>query len=261
MLRRQWTSWLLALVALALVGAGCNGGSPRVTTAGLLPEGEQGGVYLALGDSIAAGTGASDAANTSYVALVAAALRERFGDTLEVDSLAVGGHTTQDLIDDQLAPAVARLGEGDVRLVTVTIGGNDLYQYSASAACVADPGDPACPLEDGLLDVERRLDRILGDLRAAGPEAAIVIQAYPNLFSGTGHEFERSADKAFGLLNGVIGSVAARHDVLVADPRAAFEGKGNDLTHILDPTPDFHPNDAGHRAIAGAYLEVLGLGE
>jgi lysophospholipase L1-like esterase len=254
---RGWTLPFLAF-ALALMIA-CDGGSSSVTTSSLLPEGEEGGVYLALGDSIAEGEGASDSETTDYVAQVAEALRSLYGDSIEVQSLAVGGHTTQDLIDTQLAPAIQALTQGDVRLVTVTIGGNDLFQYSADPDCVADPADADCPLEAGLVDVERRLDQILAELRQAGPDATIVIELYPNLFSGTGHAFSRSADTAFGLLNGVIEGVARRNEVLVADPVLAFEGKGGEYTHTLDPTPDFHPTDAGYKAIAGAFLDVLGL--
>ena len=251
--------WAIAVFALAFVAAACQGGESN--GAGVPPLALDGpsGVYIALGDSIAAGAGASNADSTSYVSLVAEALRARYGETLAVESLAVPGHTTEDLIAQQLPAAIARMREGDVGVVTLTIGGNDLEQYAAHAACVRDPSTPACPLEDGLLEVERRLSRILQELRAADPETTIVVQAYPNLYSGTGHEFERPADIAFNLLNGVITSVAARHDVLVADPRAAFLLNGNVLTHLLDRTPDAHPNDAGYRAIAAAFLEALGL--
>ena len=127
---------------LALGATACNGGSSRVTTAGLFPDDATGGVYLALGDSIAAGSGASDPATTSYAGLIASELRDEFGPELELRSLAVGGHTTQDLISNQLDPALEALRAGDVRLVTLTISGNDLNQVQDSPdapACIQDP--------------------------------------------------------------------------------------------------------------------------
>ena len=251
---------LLASFALAFAG-GANACGESTSNAGLFSDSD-GGVYLALGDSVAAGSGASDASATSYVGLVDKALREPLGDGLELRSLAAGGHTTQDLIDQQLPGAVAALKNGEVLLVTITIGGNDLNILQSSpdaATCIADVNDPKCPVAGILAGTEQRLDSILGTLRAAAPDVPIVIEVYPNLFSGTGHPFEKAAGMAFGKLDEVIARAAAANDVLIADPRAAFEGKGGELTHTLDPTPDFHPNDAGHRAIAEAFLEVLGL--
>ena len=257
----RWAVALLGLAALAFAGLACeSGGSSEpaaVTPTSPLPD-ATGGVYLALGDSIAGGGGASDA-SASYVALVTQALRSRFGEELALHSLAVASHTTQALIELQLPQALERLEAGDVRLITLTIALNDLGVYFVDETCLPDPSVPACPLEGGLLGVEQRLDRILGELREAGPGATIVILAYPNFYSGTGHQLERPAEIAFDLLNGVISTVAKRHNVLVADPRAAFQDRGNELTHLLDAEPDFHPNDAGHRVIADAFLAVLGV--
>ena len=246
----------VAALLLLLVLSACGGGSSSLP---VIFDDADGGVYVSLGDSVAAGSGASDPATTSYVGLVAEALRAKFGDTLTVESLATGGHTTQMLIDGQLDAAVALLQVGDVRLVTITIGGNDLGIYAADPACVLDPANPECPLEDGLLEVEGRLDTIFGRLREAAPDVPIVVQLYPNLFSGTGHEFTRQAETAFRLLNGVIAGVARSYGVLTADPRRAFQGEGQRLTHLLDDAPDAHPNDRGYKAIAEAFLEELGL--
>ena len=262
---------LASLVALAsvvgLVALSCSGGEaggPPDDSADdpvVMLEAGDSGVLLALGDSIAAGSGASEPATTSYVGLIAETLRSTFDTELTVESLATGGHTTQDLIDQQLEPALALLRQGDVSLVTITIGGNDLSQYGADEACIADPTDLECPLEDGLLEVEDRLDTIMSRLRETAPDVPIAIQLYPNLFSGTGHEFTRQAEAAFRLLNGVIIGVARRHDVLTADPRREFDGQGQHLTHVLDDVSDAHPNDAGYQEIASAFLKVLGVAE
>ncbi len=249
-----------ALAAALAACAGGDGSDERVALSELLAAAD-GGVYLALGDSVAAGSGASDPSTTGYVALVAAALQPRFGDALQVRTLAEPGATTADLIADQLPLAVTAMQEGDVRLVTVTIGGNDLAQYGADPACVLDPADAECPLEDGLLEVEQRLAGILIVLTEAAPAAVTVIQLYPNLFSGTGHELTMQAETAFGLLNGVITGVAARFGVPLADPRRDFAGAGTRLTHLLDRPPDAHPNDDGYAAIAEAFLEALEIEE
>ena len=227
----------------------------------VFPEFGAGGVYVALGDSIAAGTGASDAEATNYVSLVAEALRAQLGVDLELINLAEGGASTETLIEQQLPAALERLAQGDVLLVTITISGIDLNQLAETPVCVQDPADINCPLDDLLLGVEERLNQIIRDLQEAGPDTLIAIQLYPNLFSGSGHELERSADIAFELLNGAIIGVADRNDVILADPRHSFEGASGKLTHLLDPTPDAHPSDAGYRVIADAFLEALGLAE
>lgn len=265
---------LIALLVLALALAACgdegDGAAPTATAgippAGILPTADPGGLYLALGDSLAFGTGASDPERTDYVALVADALRAQVDPQLELAALAVAGATTQDVLDDQLPAALDRLREGDSRLITITIGGNDLFTFGAVPACREDPTDPECPLQDGLVDIELRLDEILSSLRAAAPETTIVILIYPNPFSGTGDRvlagvqvYEHAAQTSFDLLDSVIADVATRHDVLLANPRDAFEGRGGELTHLLDEQPDPHPNDAGYRVIANAFLQTLGL--
>jgi hypothetical protein len=91
--------------------------------------------------------------------------------------------------------------------------------------------------------------------------APIVLLAYPNLFSGTGHRFEAPASRVLPRLDDVIRTVATKYQhTAVADPSAAFEGHGRELTHVLDTPFDPHPNDAGHRVIADAFIDVLKTG-
>jgi lysophospholipase L1-like esterase len=245
----------ILICALALLAGACGGYS---TKASVLPKGE-GGVYIALGDSIAFGENASDPERSDYVAQVFAALQQRYGDSLRLESLAAGGHATQDLIDQQLQPAIDLIGKGDVRVVTITIGGNDLYVLADNPTCPTAPQSPDCPFDEILSATQARLETILHELRTAGPNVAIAIQVYPNLFSGSGHAFEGPATYSFGRLNDAIEAVAGRNDVLVADPRAEFAGRSRELTGTFDTPANFHPNDAGYAIIAAAFLNVLGL--
>jgi len=247
-MRARQPLFLVIAVVIVLVagGARCKRGGEREAAG-------WSGVMLSLGDSIAAGNGASDAGATSFAALVAR------DEGVELVNLAVAGATTQDVLDRQLARVDEALAGRAVAFVTVSAGGNDLAALVPNATCVQEPLPASCPLDETLRGVETRYRRIVASLRARYPQAAIVLLAYPNFFSGTGHPFEAPAGRVLPRLDAVIRAVAGgdggRHGVAEAAP--AFEGRGGELTHVLDAAPDPHPDDAGHRAIAEAFEAAL----
>ena len=49
------------------------------------------------------------------------------------------------------------------------------------------------------------------------------------------------------------------HPLFAHAPRL-FDGRGGELTHVLDTPFDPHPNDAGYRVIADAFIDVLKTG-
>ena len=233
----------MALVAAALIGATCR------TKAGVVYT----GTYISLGDSIAAGNGSSDPTTTSFVALV-----DQAEGSLPLVQLAKAGATTQDVINKQLPWALGAMDGKDVAFITISVGGNDLAALIPNPACVEDPLPASCPLDATLATVAGRLDTLMSRLRAANASAPIVLLAYPNLFSGTRHPFEAPAGRVLPRLDAVIRSVASKYPhTAVADPSAAFAGRGGQLTHVLDTPFDPHPNDAGHRVIADAFISAL----
>jgi lysophospholipase L1-like esterase len=235
------------IVLFAFVGAAVLIASRR-DSSGETPQ----DVYISLGDSVAAGDGASAPASTGFAALLAA--REE----VSLRNLAVSGATTQDVIDEQAGKALVAIQAGRVAFVTISAGGNDLATLILNPACVEDPAPPSCPLAETLARVEANLDRLLRYIRDANQQVPVVLLAYPNLFSGTGHAWEEPAGRVLPHLAETIRDVAARYDhVTVADPSEAFEGRAGELTHVLDEAFDPHPNDAGHRAIADAFERAL----
>jgi lysophospholipase L1-like esterase len=211
-----------------------------------------GNIYVSIGDSIAAGNGASDPATTGFVALLAA--REE----VSVRNLAVSGATTDDVLTDQLGKALVPIESGHAAFVTISAGGNDLAGLIPNASCVQEPLPPSCPLDEALATVEANLNAIVAYIRDANTRVPVVLLAYPNFFSGTGHAWEAPASRVLPRLDDVIREVASRFDrVTVAEPFDAFEGHAGDLTHVNDPAFDPHPNDAGHRVIADAFASAL----
>jgi lysophospholipase L1-like esterase len=211
------------------------------------------GIYVSIGDSIAAGNGSSDPKTTSFVADLA-----RDEGNLETLNAAVAGATTRDVLEKQLPSVLAATAEADLAFITISVGGNDLAGLIPNPACVQDPLPASCPLDDALRSVDANLREIMTTLRAAHPGTPIVLLAYPNFFSGTGHAFEAPAGRVLPRLDDVIRAVAASFPHAgVADAAPAFEGRGPELTHTLDRVFDPHPTDAGHRLIADAFVAAL----
>jgi lysophospholipase L1-like esterase len=261
-----------AAVALAVaLASACDEGRTSAPTASPTPAA---GAYLALGDSLSFGIGASDPGATGFVALIHQAL----GDGFELVNLGVPGHTSQDLIDGPLADGVseitARRGNADpandVRLITLEIGGNDLLRLNASlvetGVCgtvdiTLNSADCYLALAEVLEAYEPNLDLALAELRQAAPETPIVLLTLYNPLNGLG-ERGRIADLALeGMpgtrfeegMNDIMRRVADAHGVTVVDLYPPFQ----EDTRALISADFIHPNDAGYRAMAAAALEAF----
>ena len=192
---------LAAAVAVTLALTAC-GGDPEPATSSATrapasssaspsdtpsPSGSAaGGLYVALGDSLAAGyqPGGAELRDTAYPALTAARLKS--GGALTLQNLGCSGETTGSLVKggkcdfaagSQLEQAEKLLkGSDDVALVTIDIGGNDLLRCVRGGAQI----DTAC-VKSGVATVKKNLPTILKRLRtAAGPDVPVLVLGYYN---------------------------------------------------------------------------------
>ncbi len=214
--------------------------------------------YLALGDSLSVGTGASPAAN-SFVRRLYSGYQTSLGASPLLNRAQSGATSTSLKDGGQLSRAIADLNApSDTKALTIGIGGND----GLSGPCAGHWHQPSvCPFRANFED-------ILGILRAAlqtdlGAET-FTTMAYYNPSSGTGGGLETSrrrmllgnnlvvgcADTGANLgLNDVIYQEAGQLGVPVADPYPAFRQHGQ--AYIA--SDGLHPNNAGHAAIAEAF--------
>lgn len=220
--------------------------------------------YIALGDSLAAGVGASDPNDTGYVARVHEALEssDRFGGSgIDLINLSVPGATSSDLTQPggQLANAIREIGRTEeTPVITIDIGGNDLLALaSLDSPCLRNLQTEPCQAELGetLSALQSNLSEVLTSLREAEPDASIVVVDLYNPFSGTGDIRELIADAGVQRINGVIGATASDPDLNVelASVFQHFQGRGNQW--ISDDR--IHPNDDGHAVIAEVVLAAL----
>lgn len=234
-------------------------------------------LYLALGNSLATGVGASNPDRKAYVPRFHRYLRFNLTcsrgassvcKALRLDNIGVSGATTTTLVQNQLPQAIATLEarnqdgnrRNNVEVISIDIGGNDVFPL---VGICAGGITPACAqaIQIRFATVAQNLTLTLAQLRtAAGPDTEIVVMAYYN--SLVGCELAQFAplgnlilEGGPGLpvgLNDLIRSIAADVDASVAE---TFGLVGPD--DLVGGADCLHANDSGYKIIADAFAEAI----
>ena len=236
--------------------------------------------YLSLGDSLAWGDGASVPDETGYTALLADYFAGiPHGGAKTWTNLAVRGETTASYLAGQAVAALGVIADPttDTRVVTVSLGGNDVGALlnDPSDACFQNPASPECQaLVAGALQMASQNYRfVLGSLALAlaadeGDEQVYVMTVF-NPFGGLGAPYQQAVDvallgtdlgidcqsadpMAYGL-NDIIACTAMQLRMTVVDGYGAIGDSASTLTHIGEGTLDTHPNDRGYELLAKAH--------
>jgi lysophospholipase L1-like esterase len=287
------------------------------------------GAYVALGDSYASGEGnpaggwvdrsgvvvanvnATDGCDRSadaYPVLVARQLAAQ-ATSAPLSFLACSGATTTDLLptspaaSEGLAGAGGDHGEGPqlgdsaelggAQLVTLTIGGNDLYFVPVMLTCFTIPdwctsSSPVPAVRDLRANIARlgsALAATYQQVQVLAPHARIIVVSYPRLVpvarslarailergcAGLRGEALIYLSRAETALNNVITKAASASGLTLADPNVGAgsfaSGGGHTLCgatpwfnplDLRHPRYSFHPNVAGQRALANAVESAL----
>ena len=228
--------------------------------------------YIAIGDSLAFGVGASDPASGGYVALTYETLRssERYRDRgLELVNLGVPGATSSDLLlpGGQLERALSEIrdrqedissSDDNVEIITVDIGGNDVLALAtADSPCVDDLLGEECQgrFQEMLGTLKGNLTEVLEGLREAAPKADLVVMDLYSPLSGRGGAEDLIADFAVGEINAVTEEVASRPDLdaSLASIYPLFRGRAAQFI----AADCVHPNDDGHALMAEVVLAAI----
>ncbi|RJL19510.1 SGNH/GDSL hydrolase family protein [Bailinhaonella thermotolerans] len=271
---------LSAIAAAAVAGTALAAGAPAAHAASPGP-------YVALGDSYTAGTGIpveTDAncgrSDRNYPTLTAAAL----APASFTDASCSGATTAHMTTSQGTAPPQFDALTPDTRLVTVGIGGNDIDFVGIIGRCVilgkVNPFGAPCKasytwsgtdqLAQRIDGVAPRIDAVLQGIRDRAPDARILLVGYPVILPDDGTNCHSIVPIAKGdapwlrdtekRLNAMLAARAAAHGAVFVD---TYTGSvGHDLckprgTRWVEPMNDidsagFHPNAAGHEAMARA---------
>jgi lysophospholipase L1-like esterase len=168
----------------------------------------------------------------------------------------------------QLMFATAFLrGHRETRLVTITLGANDLFVLENN--CAGDLACVAAGLPQALAIISMNMETILSDLRATGFRGAIVMASY---YSPDYNDATQTG--IIQRLNQALTTVAAAQGAIVADTFAAFQaaasnpfaGGSSCRAGLLNALPanqflcDIHPSQSGQRLIAETVKHALRRG-
>jgi lysophospholipase L1-like esterase len=237
--------------------------------------------YVALGDSYAAGVGALPhlpvtpclQSDFGYPGVLDSANRI----VLQVNATCAGWKTSDvaRIVASEESPLNA-----DTRLVTLTVGGNDLGFAGLAGACLAGTPEDCLKAigaaEGKLTGLRSDLTKLYLEVAEAAPDARIVVTGYPHLVESTAPfdpDLIAALNSATDALNSAIRkAVAAARDadvkIVYVDVTAAFAGHGigSSDPFINDPSSDapgavpFHPNAGGYVAYADAIAAKLPKG-
>jgi lysophospholipase L1-like esterase len=243
--------------------------------------------YVAMGSSYAAGPGVTTLADSpvnrcfrsrdNYAHQVAARLK------LDLVDVSCSGATTKNVLADwNEIPAQVSAVTADTKLVTLTIGGNDLNYVgnlgAASCAAIHGPNCPAvrAPTEADFTNLGQAFHAIIAEIRQRAPQARIVFVEYPAVLppSGLCAATPMTADEGDMLRATAARLVAITDQVADAEkvevlPFATYSkdhgacGADPWMAGYVDASGQrvrvpYHPNLAGMTAVADDLTAVLG---
>lgn len=220
--------------------------------------------YAALGDSYSAGVGGGDYLDpcfrspNSYASIIA----DQPGTVHDVLLGCAGASTTDVMLQTQLAGLDHR-----TKLVTLTVGANDLGLDAVTAACLGGPVElclaAIAAAQANLGPLAASLSATLAAIDAAAPNATVIVTGYPLLINAPTDQVQALVNAGVAALNDVIEAavLAAGDDFVYVDVESVFAGHGlgsADPWLVSPPASDaFHPNAAGYAAYADAILAAL----
>ena len=196
--------------------------------------------YLAMGDSLAAGTGAIPVTQGYAYLLYRAGVFDTLTNTTFADA-GMPGATSAQVLAFQVPEA--NIFQPDD--VTITCGGNDLLE-------ILNGADPVTVLTN----FQANLVQILGTLRANLPKTRIIIGNQYDIPDITASI--PGATQVITAFNAIITEAALPLGVRVADVFDAFQGRNGLLLIERHGANAFevHPTNAGYRVMADAFADA-----
>lgn len=207
-------------------------------------------VYIALGDSLAAGQTPNRAIDTGYTDLIAQKLTKTGQLAFYSKALAFPGYTSADVLTKVQTDEAKEMLK-NATLVTISAGANDLLQMVQVNPTSGSIAYQQIPADFALNNVRKNIVQIIKEVQATAPKAKIYVMgyyfAYPHARASQKEGIKKELDRLHTILK-------TQSEVNGATYVSVEETFGVNATTLLPNPADVHPTMEGYRVMANAFF-------
>ncbi|WP_069201934.1 SGNH/GDSL hydrolase family protein [Bhargavaea cecembensis] len=209
-------------------------------------------VYVALGDSLAAGQTPHRAIDAGYADLIALKLKRYAGLAFYSKDLSFPGFTTTQVLDRVRSEEAQDL-LGRANLITISAGANDLLGLIRHDAANGTLAFDQIPADYALNSVRKNMASILAELKMRAPRANVYVMGYYFPYPHVRKEMKAGTRRQLDRLNAILKRESEAAGAIFVPVADRFEGQAAQL--IPNPA-DVHPSMEGYRRMANAFFDA-----
>lgn len=214
-------------------------------------------VYVALGDSLAAGQTPYKEIDAGYSDLIALELSRHSPVAAFSKNLSFPGYTTEDIVK-----TVRREESQEVlrqaNLITISAGANDLLRFVRHDSISNTLSFQQIQADFALNRVRINMKQLLSELKKKAPAAEIYVMGYYFPYPHVAEAQKSGTETQLDRLNHILRIEANSAGVHFVDVASEF---GQDEKKYLPNLSDIHPNMEGYRVMANSFFDVMSQGQ
>ena len=208
-------------------------------------------VYIALGDSLAAGQTPNREIDTGYTDLIAQRLKSKGQLGFYTKQLAFPGYTVDNVLEGVRSDEAAKL-LSSATLITISAGANDLLSLVQANANAGTLSFSQLSVDYVLNNVRKKMQTLLAELDERAPMADVYVVGYYFAYPYVHDAQKEGTKKQLELLNAILKQEA---ELAGATYVSVYEDFGLEGKEYLPKSSDVHPNMEGYRVMANAFLQ------
>lgn len=207
-------------------------------------------VYIALGDSLAAGQTPNRAIDTGYTDLIAQKLTKTGQLAFYSKALAFPGYTSADVLTKVQTDEAKEMLK-NATLVTISAGANDLLQMVQVNPTSGSIAYQQIPADFALNNVRKNIVQIIKEVQATAPKAKIYVMGYYFAYPHTRVSQKEGIKKELDRLHTILKTQSEVNGATYVSVEETF---GVNATTLLPNPADVHPTMEGYRVMANAFF-------